>query len=144
MLAAFCLLMFEQAAGLEGSARVDGVAPLGDLPDDALLVDHERVAVRKTDERDEDVVQTRNGLVFIAEDGELHAQRFGEGLVLGAVVYADADDLRARLLEFGDISLIRPKFLRSAAGESFDVKSQYQALLAVEIAEANRLTVLVR
>jgi hypothetical protein len=45
--------------------------------------------------------------------------------------------LRARLLEFGDISLIRHQLLPSGGSEGLDVEGQHHALLPQEVMQPN-------
>jgi len=103
-----------------------------------LLVDYERDAIRPPEDGDEDVVLARNRLLLVAEDRELDAEGFGESLVLLPAVHADPDHMRARLLEFGDISLIRLELARSATCEGLDVEGQHHALLATKVGEMDR------
>ena len=125
------------------ATRVDGVAAFDDLPDDSLLVDHKRVAVREAEDGNKDIIGARDGLAFVAEDGELDAQGFRKSLVFLAAVHADANHLRAGRFELGDISLIRLQLARSATGEGFDVEGEDDAFLAAEIAQPDRVAILV-
>jgi hypothetical protein len=134
----------EQVASFVSPARVDGLVAFDDLADHALLVDHKGDAVGEADERNEHVVPAGDNLLFITEDGERDAEGRGEGFVLLAAVYANANDLRAGLFELGDITLIRLEFARSAAGEGFDVEGQHHTFLATKIGELDGRAVLVR
>lgn len=70
----------------------------------------------------------------IAQEREFHADVLGKTLVGGETVHADAENLRVGGVEFGDIRLIRLQLLRSAAGESKNVKSQHDGFFALKIA----------
>lgn len=87
--------------------RVKCFAVLVNVRDDALLVHHERGAVCKTMLGVEDSVLLGNRAVEIAEQREGYANFLGEGPVGRRTVHADAQHLSLRLLEFGEISLIR-------------------------------------
>ena len=140
----FLLLVLEQAAGGARAFRVDGVAAPVDMLDDAVAVDNESGAVGQPHDRDQNAVVPRDGLLLVAQEGKLQAQLLRKGFVLGPVVDADPDDLGARLLEFGDISLIRRKLLGSTWGEGLDVKRQHDRLLAAKVAELHGRAALVR
>ncbi len=109
---------------------IDGFRILVDVLDDALLVDHERGAVGHRELGIEDAVFLRDLAGKVAQKWEVHANLLGICLVGKLAVYAHTQDLRARTFEFGDISLIRLEFLRSATRESQDVKRQHHVLLA--------------
>ncbi len=135
--------MFQQRASLAGAVRIDGLAAPVDVLDHAIAVDHEGRALGQPDDRHQDAVVPRDGLVLVAQEGKLEAELFRKGSVLGPVVDADPDDLGAGLLELGDISLIRRELLGSARGRRFDVKRQNHALLPAEVAQLHRRAVLV-
>ena len=126
------------------AAGVNGVAAFDDLADDSLLVDHEGDAVRPAENGDEDVIGFGDALVLVAQDGELDAEGFGEGFVLFPTVNTDADHLRARRFELGDISLIRLNLFRSAGRSGPDVERQHHTFLAAKIGEPDRRAALVR
>ena len=127
--------MFEQAASLPSTVGVGGLSASVDVPDRAVLVDHEGGALGEPDDRHQDAVLPRNGLPLVTQDRKRDAERFGEGLVPGLAVHADSDHLRSRLLEPGDISLIRLELSGSTRCERPDVEGQHNASLAAKVAQ---------
>lgn len=57
-----------------------------------------------------------------------------KAFVRGEAVHGNAVDLCIGCFEFGDISLIRLKFLRSATRKGEHIKSEHDVLLAAEVA----------
>ena len=143
---AFCLLLLvlEQTAHRVRARRIDGRRVLFDVLDDTFFIHHERRAVGETVLLVQDAVFHGNFALEIAQQREVHADLFREGLIGGGTVHADAEDLRVGLLEFGDISLIRLQLLRSTAGERQNVERQHDVLLAQKVAKLDDLAVLVR
>src|SRR5437867_6656090 len=127
--------MPEQAASLPSSVGVGGFSPLVDVPDHAFFVDHKGRALGEPDDRHQDAVLPRNGLPLLTEDGERNTEVFLEGLVPGRAVDTDSDHLRSRLLEPGDISLIRLELSGSTQFEGPDVEGQHNASLAAKVAQ---------
>jgi len=128
------------AARFGGADWVDRRFALFDVGNFAPGVDHECRAVRDTgllvqhsigcrDFPFCKIAQERNGdIVFLSE------------LPLrGNVVGADAEDLRALRLEFGDTSLVRLKFLGSTTRERRRKERQHDGVLAFEIGELNAI-----
>lgn len=97
----------------------------------------------ETNEGNEDAIQAGDGFLLVAEDGEGDTKRLGKGCVPLAAVDADADNLRAGLLELGDITLIRPELACSAAGKGLDIEGQHDAFLAAKIGELNGRALLI-
>src|SRR5687768_13396492 len=75
----------------------------------------------------------------IAQQWERHRELLGKRFVRGKAVHANAQYLSSGCVEFGDISLIRLKLLRSAAGESENVESEYDRFLAAKVAKLDGL-----
>src|SRR5207244_2103908 len=101
------LLLLQHTARLISPGRVNRRITLLDMADDALLVDDERGAGAEHPLLVEDAV-VFDGLAFeVTEEGEGNLNVFGEALVGGRAVNADAEDLSVISFEFGDISLIR-------------------------------------
>ena len=125
----------EQVADLVRAGRVDGGAAYLDVLDLAVFVDDERGTCAVSGFGVIEAV-IRGRLAFpIAQQREFDADLFGEGLVGCKAVHADAEDLGVGGFEFGDISLIRLEFLRSAAGKGEHVKRQDDVLFAAKFAE---------
>ncbi len=136
--------MLEQAASLVGAVRVDGRGVLLDVPDNPFLVDYEGHPVREPMMLVEYPVLFGDGPLEVAQQREGQAFLLGEDAVGSETVNTDAEDLRPRLLEFGDISLIRLELLRSTPRESQHVERQDDVLLAQEVAQLHWLAALVR
>jgi hypothetical protein len=122
-LTAFCLLLFRQAAGLKGAGGIDGIGAFIDVANDAVFIDHKRDAVRKQAGEVEDSVRLRDLLLGVRQQ-----RKAGAGLsrelaipLLGVETYAQ--NLRARGLKLGDITLIRLDLLRSTWRRGADVES---------------------
>ena len=137
------LFVFEQTAHGVCAARVDGRGILFEVLDDAFLVHDKRRPISEAVLFVQDAVLLGNGPLKVAQEWEAEAFLFGKRFVGGRAVHADAEDLRAGLLEFGDISLIRLQLLRSAAGERQNVERQDHVLLSVKVAQLDRPTILV-
>lgn len=86
--------------------RIERESALLNPLDQALLVNHKGRAAGQPDQRHQNSVLARHRFLFIAQDGKFDSQFFRKSFVLCLAVYTNADDLRARLLEFGNISLI--------------------------------------
>ena len=76
----------------------------------------------------------------IAQQGKGHTDLFRERFVRSKAVHADPQYLSFRCVEFGDISLIRLKLLRSATGESENIKCEYDRFLPAKIAELDGIS----
>ena len=127
--------MPEQAASLPSAVGVGGLSALVDVLDHAFFVDHKGRAPGEPDDRHQDAVLSRNGLPLVTQDGEPDSELLREGLVPGRAVDADSDHLRSRLLEPGDISLIRLELSGSTRCERPDVEGQHHAFLAAKVAQ---------
>ena len=112
------------------AARVNGRLADLDMLDHAVFVDHECGAVRKA------LLFVQNAVVLgyrpleVAEKREVKIFLLRKRGVGRRTIHTDAENLRVGLLEFGDISLIRLQFLRSATGEGQYIKGQYHVLLS--------------
>ena len=93
-----------------------------DVLDDTLFVDHEGGAIRESLLFVENPITLGDGALEVAEEWKFHSDLIGEHFVGGGTVNANPQDLRAILLELGDISLIRLELFRSTTGESEHVK----------------------
>lgn len=135
--------VLDQGARLRGLFGVSRFAAFLDFANDALAVDHKGHPLGNSDQGVEDTVLLRHRLRFVAEHREGDAELGGECLIALRRVYADADNLRAGLLEFGDISLIRLKLLPSPWREGPDVERQHHGPLPAKVAEAHGMAALV-
>ena len=104
------------------AAWVNGGLILVDVPDDAFLIHHERGAVGESALFVEDSVLLGDGSFEVAKERVSDLKLLGILLVGKPAVNADAENLSVGLFEFGDISLIRLKLLRSPAREGEYVK----------------------
>lgn len=73
----------------------------------------------------------------------LSSKFLGKFFLTRASIDADGENLRIRSLEVSDIILISLEFCSSSTGEGQNIEGQDDILLALELAEANRLAVLV-
>ena len=121
------------------ASRVNRRFTLLDVPDDALFIDRKRSACAVTAFLVEDAVISNHLAFEIAQQRKRHLNVFGETFVGCVAVRTDSQNLRAALLKFGNIRLIRLQFLRSAAGEGENVKGEYDVLFTSEITELDRL-----
>ncbi len=92
------------------------------MPDDPLFIYGESGARAVSSLFIKDAVVFHHLTLEIAQQREGDPDVFLEATVSRVAVNADAQDLRVRLLEFGDISLIRLQLLRSTAGEGEHVE----------------------
>ncbi len=111
------------------------------MPDDSVFVDDECGARSDEPLFIEDAVSSHHLSLDVAEQGECHSYVFGESLVGGIAVHANADNLCIALLKFGDISLIRLQLFRSTAGEGQHIESERDVLLAAKVTELDRLSI---
>jgi hypothetical protein len=120
-------------ARLHGSIRVQGLSLLVDVLNYPVFADDEGRAIRKS------MLLVQNSVLFadlplkVAEQRESHSNLLGKCTVCGYAIDADSEHLRAGLLEFGDISLIRLQLLRSAGSEGQNVKGEHNVLLAQKL-----------
>src|ERR1700758_343690 len=135
--------MPEQAAGPGGFLGIGRFAALLNAANDALAVDYKSHALGDANQRVQDTVLLRHRFAFVAQHWELQSQLGGEGFVARSRIHADPDHLRAGLLEFGDISLIRQQLLSSAGRKGADVEGEDDGPLAAKIAELYQPPVLV-
>jgi len=136
--------VLQHAAGLARSSWVERLLILLDVPHDSLLIDNESGAVREPMFFIEDPVLLRDCALKITEQRESESILLREHLIGGRAVNADAQHLCARVLEFGDISLIRLELFRSASGKGQNIECEHHVLLAAEIAQCHLITVLIR
>ena len=123
------LFVFQQTAGRVRAARVNRIPVFINVPDDAVLVDDERRAVREAVFFVQDAVFLRDPPFEVAEQRKSKSILLGENFVRGGTVHADPNHLGPGLLEIGDISLIRLELFRSTPGECQDIKRQHDVLL---------------
>jgi hypothetical protein len=96
-----------QAAGIVGPGRVQRFPVLVNVRDDALLVHHKGGPVGEPALGVQDSIFLGNRPIEIAEQRERYADLLGERPVGRRTVHADAQHLCLRLLELGEIRLIR-------------------------------------
>lgn len=66
---------------------------------------------------------------------------FGKLPIGGNAINANSENLSISSFEFGDISLIRLKFLRSTTGECQHIEGKHDILLPLKVAERVGLAV---
>lgn len=135
--------MPEQTAGSGGLCGVGSFTAFGDVANYAFAVDHKSDALGDANQRVEHAVLLRHRLAFVAQDRELQAELGSEGVVARGRIDADSDHLRAGLLEFGDISLIRLELLPSARREGANVEGEHHRRFAAKVTEPYETPVLV-
>ncbi len=96
--------------------RVERGGAFVDVADDVLLVNHEGDAVGKQASEIEDSVSLSHLLFGVAQQRKARAGFLSKLAVSFLVVETDPQDLRARGLELGDISLIRSDLFGSTRG----------------------------
>lgn len=114
------------------------------MADDAILIDHESDAIGKQAGEAQDAVGFGNYFVRIAQQRKACAGFFRELAVPFRRVEADAQNLRAGGLKFGDIRLISLDLASSTRSGGARVKRQDHGFLAVEVGKLHSLAVLVR
>ena len=137
------LLVLQQTARGVRAAGVEGFLIFLDVLDNAFLVHHKGDAIGEAVSVVQDPVVFRYDPLEIAQERESESLLFRKNFVGRGAVHADAQHLGVRLLEFGDISLIRLQLLRSTTGEGEDVKRQNNVFLAAKIAQLRDLAVLI-
>ncbi len=120
LLAVFVVL--ERAARLAGAAWINRLIAFLDEADDAFLVHQESRPVGEAALFVQYAVVLGNFPLEVAKQREIDALLLGKCPVGRGTVHADPDHLCSRLLEFGDISLIRLQLFRSTPGERQDIK----------------------
>ncbi len=126
-------------------ARVlNGVITLFNVADDAVLVDHKGDAIGKEAGEAQHAVGFGNHLVSIGQQREAGAGVIGELAVPLLGVNADAQNLRAGGLEFGDIRLISLDLAGSTRSGGAGIESQDDGFLAVEVGKLDGFAVLIR
>jgi hypothetical protein len=129
-----------EADGSRG-VGVDGTIAAFDVADDAVFVDDDigaqgpLVGVVLSFVGFEDAVGSEHFLVHVAEKGKLDADLLGEGGVRRGTVHAHTENCRIACIDLAGIEsrLDRLELLGSTTGESQDVDSQEDILLAVKI-----------
>ena len=109
--------MLQQVTCGPSATGVNGVLIHVDVLDDSFFVNHEGGSVGNRELGIQNAVVRCDLAGEIAQQRKVNADLLGKGLVSRRTIDADAQDLRAVRFEFGDISLIRLKFLRSTTGE---------------------------
>ena len=131
------------AQGSIGALGVDGIATFDDFTNDSIAADDERDAVGEQACEVQNSVGLGRGFLRIAQEGEGRANLAGELLIPRRAVHADADYLRAGLLEFGDISLIRLHLAASARSRGAEVESQNHNFPAAKLAQLDDFPILI-
>jgi hypothetical protein len=134
----------DSLTNLEGTGRVDRGSSELYVLDDALVVDHERPPVAETAGLVVEAVKLRDIPPPVAEQREFDPDILGEASVRWGAVHAYSQDLCFGFFEFGDISLIRLEFLRSATCEGKHEEGQHDILLTLELAEFDLIALRVR
>ena len=129
-----CLFVLQHVACGARAGWVNGVFILIDVPDDAFSIDHKRSAVGGRELGVQYPVVRRDLAREIAQQRKFDSDLFGKGFVGGGTIHANAQNLRAVFLEFGDISLIRLELLGSTTGESQNIERQHDILFSQKIA----------
>jgi hypothetical protein len=124
----------QQVTRVFGARRIDGPVSFRDVLDDSVFVDHESSAIAVTTFFVVHAVVFYGCVLDVAEDGKRDADLFGKFRISKRAVHAESKNLSIIRFEFGDISLIRLHFLRSTTGERENINSQYDILLAFEVA----------
>jgi hypothetical protein len=108
----------------------------------ALFVDDKRGAIRKLKLVVQDAILFRDLPRHIAQKRKFHPDFFGESFVRGRRINADSQDLRVFQIDLArvDTSLVSLKLFRSTTGEGKNIERQYDVLLAAEIAQLHRLS----
>jgi hypothetical protein len=108
----------------------------------ALFVDDKRGAVRKLKLVVQDAVLFRDLPRHVAQKRKFDPDFFRECFVRRRRINADSQDLRVFQIDLArvDTSLVSLQFFRSTTGEGKNVERQYDVLLAAEIAQLHRLS----
>ena len=114
--------MRQDVASILGAGRVDGFVAFLDVLDNSILVDDERRAVPVAAFFVEDAVVLDDRVLYVAQDRKSNPVLFRELRIGKGTVNAESENLCIICFEFGDISLIRLKFLRSTTGESENIE----------------------
>jgi len=129
-----------RGADIDGVGRIDGAVAFLDVLDLALFVDDKRGAVRKLELIVQDAIIFRDLPGHIAQQREFHADFFGEGLVGGGSIDADAEDFGVFQVDLAriDTRLVSLQLFRSTARKGKNVKRQDDVLLAAVVAQLHR------
>ncbi len=133
--------MRQYVAGLDDAAGIDGDVSFVDVLNDPLFVDHKSCAITKPLFLIKDSVVLYHSTLEVAEDGKREPELFGKLPIGRNTVYAKPENLSVGSIEFGDISLIRLKFLRSTTGEREHVGCDHHVLGTLKIAQLVGLAV---
>ncbi len=79
----------------------------------------------------------------VTEEWKVDSDFLRKAFIRRFVVHADAQDLRVRLLELGETSLVRLEFLGSGRRVRQDVERQHHVPLAPKVAQPYLVSVLV-
>ncbi len=101
-------LVLQVIASLPDTAGINGLGALLDVLDNSVLVHQEGGSNRQALGRIEDAVLLADCSLEVAEQRESDAKIFGETLVAGGGINADAQNLNVVSFVMCDISLIRP------------------------------------
>ncbi len=123
---------------------VNGIIIFLNVTDHALLIDDEGHAVGKKAGKAQDAVSFGDYFIGVAKQGKTGVGLFRALAVPLLGIEADAQNLRAGGLEFGDIRLISLDFASSTRSGGAGIKRQNHRLLAVKVGKPHDLPVLVR
>ena len=112
------------------------------MADGSLLVYHERDALRHAEET-QYTIEPGNVLLGVAEQWKLQPELLREALVGSFTVDADAEDLRLRLFEEGETSLVRLELAGSGGSVGKHVKSQHDVPLAAKTAQLDAIALVI-
>lgn len=132
--ARFCSVQL--GADVDCVRRIDRAVSFLDVLDLSLLIHNKRRAVRKLKLIVQDAVFLRDLPGHIAQQRKLYSDFFGEGLVGGRSVNADAKYCGVFQVDLArvDTSLVCLKLLRSTTGEGKNVECQDDVLFAPVVA----------
>jgi len=129
-----------RGADVDGVGRIDRAVAFLDVLDLALLVDDKRGAVGKLKLVVQDAVFLRHLPRHVAQQRKFHSDFFGERLVGGRSVNADAKDFCIFQIDLAriDTRLVSLQLFRSAARKGQNVERQDDVFLAAVVAQLHR------
>lgn len=129
----------------DGAVRIHGAVTLFDVLNFSCFIDNNGSSLRPLIFAAlhivglQYLVRRQHFLVHVAEKRKRDSDLLGECGVGGGTVDADSEDDGVACVEFGQISLIGLKFLRSTAGKCQDVEGKNDVFLAAIIAQLHLL-----
>lgn len=132
----------QAGADVDRVCRVNRAVAFLYMLDLALLVDDKRGAVGKLELVVQDAVFFRDLPRHVAQKRKFDPDFFGECFVGRRSIDTDSQDLGVLQIDLArvDTRLVSLKFFRSTTGEGKNVERQYDVLLAAEIAQLHRLS----